>query len=372
MEPASRGPTAKGATTSPLIIQISCTDPIEIEAVMDHWNFRMDKLLPGAFRGAAALLRLNPLLVAEIHTNCTVAQRLRCPAHSRTLLIPGRGSGATYVGGLSLRHPDFILLEHGTMLDIVCQGSGSLICISLSGPADASFVASAGQPLPAATSGARLLSWPGVALNELPDWIDKATVALVCRSTPEQEALTGALLARELLMQLSVAMANAVPTDASRLRATRRRVAVERARGFIRNNLTESLRLADLCRHAHVQERSLEYGFREVVGLRPMAYIKMLRLAEVHRQLLADSVTARSISEVALDTGFCHLGQFAYDYKALFMESPSDTLKRACFLRRSRDPTVGGAASRAAAKRSRTCLDPPFTSAERDFRKYLA
>jgi AraC-like DNA-binding protein len=373
MELTSRGRPAFTATVNPLIIQLSCIDPIELEAVMDHWSFRVDKLLPGAFRGAAAVLRLNPLLIAEIHTSTTAAHRLRCPPHSRTLLIRGRGTGTTFIGGLSLQHPDFVLLDPGTAIDVVCQGGGSVICISLSGPANASFASSAGQPLPASTAGARLLSWPGVALNELPGWIDKAVLALVSKSTPEQEAVTGAILARELHLQLTVALANAVPTDAKRLRATRRRVAVERARKFIRNNLSESMRLADLCRHAHVQERSLEYGFREVVGLRPMGYIRMLRLAEVHRQLLADGVAARSISEVALDTGFCHLGQFAYDYKNLFMESPSDTLKRADFLRRAHGRCAPRAAGRAAATKPPPglCVDPPLNAAGRELRKYL-
>ena len=373
MELASSGsPSLATSTANSLIVQLSCFDPIEIEAVMDHWSVTVDKLLPGEFRGVAAVLRLSPLLIAEIHTNCTTVHRLRSPALSRTLLLRGRGSGVTFVGGLALRYPDFVLLDQGTVIDLVCQGSGSFICISLAGPAAGSFAASAGQPLPAAVSGARLLSWPGVALSELPDWIDKALMALVSRATFEQEARTGALLAHELQMQLNVGMANAVPTDASRLRASRRRVAVERARSFIRNNLSESLRLADLCRHAHVQERSLEYGFREVVGLRPMNYIKMLRLAEVRRQLLADRSTTRSVSEIALDIGFCHLGQFAYDYKNLFTESPSETLRRAGFLRSRDQPASNACAGPAAAKsRPRPRVEPPLTGAGRDLRKYL-
>ena len=105
----------------------------------------------------------------------------------------------------------------------------------------------------------------------------------------------------------------------------RRRLAVERVRRFIHDHLAESMTLAELCRHAHLQARSLEYGFRDLVGLSPFKYIKMLRLGEVRRRLQTSSPADRSVSEVALDCGFCHLSQFAADYKRVFLESPSAT-----------------------------------------------
>jgi len=89
--------------------------------------------------------------------------------------------------------------------------------------------------------------------------------------------------------------------------------------------LCGALTLAELCQHAHLQARSLEYGFRDLVGLSPFKYIKMLRLGEVRRRLQASSPAERSVSEVALDCGFCHLSQFAADYKRVFLESPSAT-----------------------------------------------
>jgi AraC family ethanolamine operon transcriptional activator len=107
----------------------------------------------------------------------------------------------------------------------------------------------------------------------------------------------------------------------------RRRMAVERVRRFIHEHLSESMTLADLCRHAHLQARSLEYGFRDLVGLSPFKYIKMLRLGEVRSRLQASSASQLSVSEAALDCGFSHLSQFAADYKRVFLESPSATAR---------------------------------------------
>jgi AraC-like DNA-binding protein len=64
----------------------------------------------------------------------------------------------------------------------------------------------------------------------------------------------------------------------------------------------------------------------------PMRYVTERRLAAVHARLLragaADEVTA-----IATDLGFTQLGRFAIDYRKVFGESPSQTLRRG---RRSR------------------------------------
>jgi AraC family ethanolamine operon transcriptional activator len=103
---------------------------------------------------------------------------------------------------------------------------------------------------------------------------------------------------------------------------------VQRARDYIIAHLAEPINLSDLCGQTHMEARALEYGFHEIVGLSPINYLRMLRLGEVHRRLLCAVSHRRTISELALDAGFWHFGQFAVDYKKLFMESPSVTRKR--------------------------------------------
>ena len=78
----------------------------------------------------------------------------------------------------------------------------------------------------------------------------------------------------------------------------------------------------------------------------------------------------RSISEVALDSGFCHLGQFAYDYKRLFMESPSTTRRRARWQTDRVAPTVtnGGTNGAMPSSRPHAVLDG-FNG---ESRKYLS
>ena len=86
--------------------------------------------------------------------------------------------------------------------------------------------------------------------------------------------------------------------------------------------------MTDLCRAAGVSERTLEYAFKEAMGLTPMAYLIRLRLHRVRQALLAATHASTTVSAVALDWGFWHFGEFSRAYRACFGELPSDTLRR--------------------------------------------
>lgn len=101
-----------------------------------------------------------------------------------------------------------------------------------------------------------------------------------------------------------------------------------RARQFIHDHGREDIALEDIERAAGVSRYKLFEEFRQYFGQTPMAYLKRYRLEAVRRDILAD-LAASSVSAIALSWGFSHLGRFSGDYKALFGETPSETLKRA-------------------------------------------
>ncbi|MBA6138389.1 MULTISPECIES: AraC family transcriptional regulator [Pseudomonas] len=100
-----------------------------------------------------------------------------------------------------------------------------------------------------------------------------------------------------------------------------------RARQFLHQHARETLRLDDLEQVAGVSREKLYEAFRRHHGLTPMAYLKHHRLAAARSALLNGGASA-SVSSVALEWGFSHLGRFASDYRKAFGESPSATLAR--------------------------------------------
>jgi len=61
----------------------------------------------------------------------------------------------------------------------------------------------------------------------------------------------------------------------------------------------------------------------------PTRYLRLRRMHSVHHTLRSGGPDAASVSEVARRYGFCRLGRFAADYRDLFGELPSATLRRA-------------------------------------------
>lgn len=85
--------------------------------------------------------------------------------------------------------------------------------------------------------------------------------------------------------------------------------------------------IPELCGIAGLSERSLEYGFREYLDITPIRYLRTVRLNGARRDFLAATNTKASISEIALKWGFIEFGRFAGEYKQLFQELPSQTLR---------------------------------------------
>ena len=77
---------------------------------------------------------------------------------------------------------------------------------------------------------------------------------------------------------------------------------------------------------AGVSERTLYNGFRIWRATSPKSYLKAVRLDRVRTELLGLKAKSRSVSEIARETGFRHMGNFARDYGKRFGERPSDTL----------------------------------------------
>lgn len=86
--------------------------------------------------------------------------------------------------------------------------------------------------------------------------------------------------------------------------------------------------VSDLCEAAGVSERTLQTAFREAVGMPPVSFLKRVRLHQARRALETATRGSTRVTNVALDWGFWHFGEFSRAYKDCFGESPSSTLRR--------------------------------------------
>ena len=99
------------------------------------------------------------------------------------------------------------------------------------------------------------------------------------------------------------------------------------ARDRLADNAGEPLDLAQLACAAGIGIRALQLGFRRHFGLSISEMLLDMRLARLQARL-AQATQDASITEIAFDLGFTHLGRMAGAYREKFGETPSATLRR--------------------------------------------
>jgi len=103
---------------------------------------------------------------------------------------------------------------------------------------------------------------------------------------------------------------------------------VQIAENYALSHAAERLYVTDLCEAASVSERTLQYAFKELMGMTPVAFLTRLRLHRVRQALRAGTQGTTTVTAEALRWGFWHFGDFSRAYKDCFGELPSDTLRR--------------------------------------------
>ena len=158
-------------------------------------------------------------------------------------------------------------------------------------------------------------------------------VHYLCATVDADTALCGSALAAQAETYLLTALLTLAPHNHSACLQTGARRSllprsVRRAQEYLHAHITAPVSLADLCQHLGVSARALQQAFRQHTGRSPMAYWRDLRLDHVHTVLgrcgPGDKV---SVSQVAAQYGFLHLGHFVAQYQARFGELPAQTLR---------------------------------------------
>jgi AraC family ethanolamine operon transcriptional activator len=138
-----------------------------------------------------------------------------------------------------------------------------------------------------------------------------------------------------MLHAVVTVVADDAPSPA--LAQPRRRHIVEAAKDFMRSRIAETITVADLCIELGVSRRTLQYSFQEVLGINPVRFLRAMRLNGVRRDLRNPCAAPGSVQDTAANWGFWHLGHFVTDYKRMFGELPSETLRRTRRPARHRD-----------------------------------
>ncbi len=292
---------------------------------LSQWNQRYDQLSPGSFEGSVTELWLPKSQVFMETANRALRQT--CAAWPRSVWfgIPAARDGMMSLGGKPLSSRAVCIRDGGAEFDLLTAPDFNLFGVVVDRLAFADYLDRA------ARQDLDRLLLQGDVRNLAPGRKESlcATLARVLADAhhpdfPDAEALQERIfsaLADALLSHDTVP----VPTRRTRLihQAT-----VDRVRQYVLDNPEHPPTIPELCAHLHLSRRALQNCFEDVTGMPPLAYMRSLRLNAVRREL-RHGRGLRPISSIAYDWGFTHMSQFARDYRRLFGELPSESLRHA-------------------------------------------
>jgi len=323
------GPTATIARPAVSVVEIS--DHTIAGADIELIDRDIVQLQATPLRGRQVLVRLESAAVTFQSTNLRLRARTRVREGRLAYVMFGPQATGT-VNGIPVRTGMMLAAEPGAEARFVVDAGWESITFLLP-PQEIRAHLTVRQRehefrLP---QGVEMLQVNPERVHRLFDWgkrlVDTAVLdpALFNESETERGAAQIELL-ETLLATLDVAD-DFEPSRSDRTRQAHSLI-VKTAEDHALSQTGASLYVTDLCRVTGVSERTLEYAFKEITGLTPMAYLMRLRLHGVREALLAATPESTKVSAEALNWGFWHFGEFSHAYKDCFGELPSDTLRR--------------------------------------------
>lgn len=125
----------------------------------------------------------------------------------------------------------------------------------------------------------------------------------------------------EILLSLDVAIE---PNKVNYWKYDRKKIVNDACYGALEYGVN-SIDLETLCQFSNVGIRILQLAFKEVLGISPLKWLKIAKLNEVRKKLLTSMDS--KVTEIALDYDFNHFGRFSAEYKQMFLEYPSQTVR---------------------------------------------
>lgn len=102
---------------------------------------------------------------------------------------------------------------------------------------------------------------------------------------------------------------------------------VRRAVAYLDEHAHEAITISSVAAAVGTDARALRAAFRRHLGSTPSAYLRRVRLANVHRDLqAAQPGDATTVSAIARHWGFIDLDRFATDYRNAYGQPPDRTL----------------------------------------------
>lgn len=299
----------------------------ELAESISGWDQVYDQTSPGHFHGALTELMLGHAQLFIEFSSHALVQTCKTWAGATWFGIPAQCQQTVRVDGTRVA-PNMLALHsgHGDF-QLTTPDDFGFLGVVIQTDWLHQYAALEHTELPDSLLAQRVLQIPDDGLDAFKKWL--------CQLLLDQSVQAGQLtpegrhhLLDEVLFGLLQLLIRGKHGPRENVSAQHARRTLRRARDYLQAHTDRSVTVHELCMQLGSSPRALQDCFRKYLGLSPKAYLKALKLNEAHRELRRVDSSCASVSDVASRYGFWHLSQFSADYRWLFGELPSETLRK--------------------------------------------
>jgi len=306
--------------------QQACSGFDEFREAVKGWTVDFRQLEPGVLKSDIFQTQIGPIFFTDVRFSLRLDQCGAPPPGCWSFGFLGAASSSLVWRGREVPESSVVLYGPQTPIDAVSLPGFKARILSVSEEKISKLFGLVELPDPGDLyEGGEILRCDRQAVEDLFSFLNNTRKTCLTRASGgPQLSNEDSLL--ELLGHLGAVMRSHVRASTPRYRV--RDKAVRKAREFVEDRRWDRVTVGDLCRISGVSIRTLEYGFRELFGITPETYLKIRRLNNVHNELIRSEPGNIRVTDVANRWDFWHMGDFAADYRKLFGELPSETLRR--------------------------------------------
>lgn len=309
---------------------ISTTDVFEQAASLRCWSQDYLQLSPGNFFGEIQEISFSPLQIFREYVSQSVDMKAMPRPNCYTIGLPLALDGSGTWQGRPIWQDSIFSLCPNEGLYFRMPKAASVIVATIDADVFDNFAYTlTGMEASSLISKSKsILVEPKIAefsraflLNVLSSFLgnsqsDLHSASVSCAVQEIMDVLLSSLIADPL-------------KDKCRTSHSVQRAIVERAREFVLNDYGQVPTVAELCCHLRMSRRGLHHAFINVLGINTVTFLRLVRLHEVRKELHKASPDEK-VNRIAAKWGYWHMGMFSRQYKELFGELPSVSLKKGC------------------------------------------
>ena len=301
------------------------SDILELRRIARGVNMEITQLDAGSFDSEVVQLKVHNVLASRISSN----RRLRLQGNVSFLTISfiTGGSDSSKWHGINVKSNDLLMANACEAFDLVVTPGVEAYCVSVVGDAEMTL-RNLGGPVLAKKLSATACPIPcdPNTIQAMGDWFTKKYKGFEGDSSMPGESASE--LKNAFLRRIATCLRSGTIASRSEDSAFNKKTdVVWRVEQHILDDLAIPQTVDELCRVAGTSRRTLEYAFKDYFGTSPKRFIKALRLNAARNDLLLGKYGSAKVAEVASGLGFTHMGQFSSDYRRMFGETPSETLR---------------------------------------------